>query len=60
MVHASRHIHLALPWFLEGAIRGSYKSTIQLMAEFYLDKAEPNRKADALQDYWGGNHQQIL
>ena len=39
---------LALPWFLEGAIRGSFRSTVRLMQKFYL----PNRKADALQGYW--------
>jgi hypothetical protein len=39
---------IALPWFLEGAIRGSFFSTMQLMGEVYF----PNRKADALQGYW--------
>jgi hypothetical protein len=43
--------HLALPWFLEGAIRGSSKCMMSLMWEVYCSKVD--RKADALQDYWG-------
>ena len=48
-------VHVALPWILEGAIRGSFQCTMLLMEECYLFKDEPNRKkkADALQDYWG-------
>ena len=43
-------IHLALPWFLEGAIRGSSKCMMSLMWEVYFSKAD--RKADALHCYW--------
>jgi hypothetical protein len=48
MVHASRHIHLALPWFLEGAIRGSYKCASRLIMCYI----KQNGKADAVA-YWG-------
>ncbi|OEU18401.1 hypothetical protein FRACYDRAFT_260370 [Fragilariopsis cylindrus CCMP1102] len=48
------HAHMALPWFLEGAIRGSFQCTMKLLGQFYFTKTfQPNRKADALQDYWG-------
>jgi hypothetical protein len=51
----SGHIHLAHPWLLEGAIRGSVDCTILLIAECYIDKTEPYQyqKPRALQDYWG-------
>ncbi|OEU06199.1 hypothetical protein FRACYDRAFT_255634 [Fragilariopsis cylindrus CCMP1102] len=47
--------HLALPWFLEGAIRGSSKCTMILMLECYSLFKVPYReiKPYALQDYWG-------
>ncbi|OEU10690.1 hypothetical protein FRACYDRAFT_228189 [Fragilariopsis cylindrus CCMP1102] len=47
------YIHLALPWLLEGAIRGSVRCIMILIGEYYLDRAEPNRNADVLIDYWG-------
>ena len=47
-----KRIHLALPWFLEGAIRGSYLSLVSLIAEFYIRKAGSSRKVDALHCYW--------
>ncbi|OEU12623.1 hypothetical protein FRACYDRAFT_227507 [Fragilariopsis cylindrus CCMP1102] len=43
-----KRIHLALPWYLEGAIRGSVCSTISLCSEFYIGKADC-----ALHSYWG-------
>ena len=39
--------HLALPWYLEGAIRGSIQSTRSLMGRFYIQNAA------ALHGYWG-------
>ena len=42
-----KRIHLALPWILEGAIRGNYSSTWRLLEGFY------GRKVDALHFYWG-------
>ncbi|OEU06207.1 hypothetical protein FRACYDRAFT_230872 [Fragilariopsis cylindrus CCMP1102] len=42
--------YLGHPWFLEGAIRGSF---VSLIGEFYLDHAEPNRNANTLYGYWG-------
>ncbi|OEU06248.1 hypothetical protein FRACYDRAFT_230826 [Fragilariopsis cylindrus CCMP1102] len=42
-----KRIHLALPWYLEGAIRGSVQSTISLMGTFYI------RSNRALYCYWG-------
>ncbi|OEU23391.1 hypothetical protein FRACYDRAFT_233564 [Fragilariopsis cylindrus CCMP1102] len=42
-----KRIHLALPWYLEAAIRGSVLSTRYLMARFYI------RNAAALHGYWG-------
>jgi hypothetical protein len=49
------HIHLAVPWLLEGAIRGSVECTVKLLLQYYIDKTKPyqHQKADALQDYWG-------
>jgi hypothetical protein len=41
--------HVALPWLLEGAIRGSVRSTINLIRVFNRN----NRKTAALMDYWG-------
>ena len=52
--HRNRmYIHLGLPWLLEGAIRGSVRCIMILIGGYYLDKAEPNRNADVLIDYWG-------
>jgi len=52
--HRNRmYIHLGLPWLLEGAIRGSVRCIMILIGEYNLDKAEPNRNADVLIDYWG-------
>ena len=42
-----KRIHLALPWYLEGAIRGSVLCTRVLMGEFYIQNAA------ALHGYWG-------
>ena len=39
--------HAALPWYLEGAIRGSIQSTRSLMGRFYIQNAA------ALHGYWG-------
>ena len=47
------YIHLAYPWLLEGAIRGSFRCIMNLIGEFYMHQAGPNQKADALFDYWG-------
>ena len=46
-------MHLAHPWLLEGAIRGSFRCIMTLIGEYYCDHAEPNRNADVLIDYWG-------
>ena len=40
--------HAALPWYLEGAIRGSLRCTMSLIWGFYIDL-----KTAALMDYWG-------
>ena len=48
-----RNMHLAPPWLLEGAIRGSYRGIMTLIEECYMDQAEPNRNADTLYGYWG-------
>ncbi|OEU11285.1 hypothetical protein FRACYDRAFT_246399 [Fragilariopsis cylindrus CCMP1102] len=47
------HAHAALPWHLEGAIRGGSKCTMNLIRAIYISKADPNRKTAALMDYWG-------
>jgi len=47
------YMHLAHPWLLEGAIRGSFRCMMILIVEYYMDQAEPNRNADVLKDYWG-------
>jgi len=47
--HGSR-IHLALPWLLESAIRGSYSSSMKLVTELYYE-ATP-QSAEALMKYW--------
>ena len=49
----SMHAHAALPWHLEGAIRGGFKCTISLIRGFYKSEAVPNRKTAALLDYLG-------
>jgi len=48
-----KHAHAALPWYLEGAIRGGFKCTMSLIRGFYIGKAYPDRKTVALMDYWG-------
>mmetsp|Transcript_33204 Transcript_33204/g.38284 ORF Transcript_33204/g.38284 Transcript_33204/m.38284 type:complete len:370 (+) Transcript_33204:213-1322(+) len=45
-----KFLHVALPWFLEGSIRGSIKCAKMLIMEVY-DKAQPHIP-DALQVYW--------
>jgi hypothetical protein len=42
--------HMALPWFLEGAIRGSVRCILTMMEECYNNRG---KKTDALLDYWG-------
>jgi len=43
-------VHIALPWFLEGAIRGSYKSTGELI--IYVYQHTTPRPSEALNAYW--------
>jgi len=45
-----KQIHVAHPWCLEGAIRGSVSSTMTLVEDFYL-KAQPGQ-SKALSTYW--------
>ncbi|OEU06078.1 hypothetical protein FRACYDRAFT_231154 [Fragilariopsis cylindrus CCMP1102] len=47
------YIHLAYPWLLEGAIRGSFRCIMNLIGECYMHQAGPDRRTDALFDYWG-------
>jgi hypothetical protein len=52
-----RFNHMAHPWLLEGAIRGSYTSILKLMRHIY-DKARPHSTA-ALNEYWWKTHDTI-
>ena len=56
--HSHSYAHLALPWFLEGAIRGNIRCISMLAGNFY-EKAKPNLPK-ALKLYWIKLHMTVM